>query len=55
MLESYANELVCFKTCQDIWISLLFDDWFRNRPNRRAIFKDKYKLVVISYTVGDGW
>ena len=48
--ESYANEVieVSSKTCQDILISLLVDDGFRNRPNRRALFNDKYKLVGIS-------
>lgn len=47
--DSCANELieVSSKTPQDILISLIVDDGFKNRPNRRALFKSDYKYVGI--------
>ena len=48
--DSCANELieVSSQNPQDILISLIVDDGFKNRPNRRALFKSDYKYVGIS-------
>ena len=48
--DTCANELieVSSKNPQDILISLIVDDGFKNRPNRRALFNTDYKYVGIS-------
>lgn len=45
-----ANEIieVSSKNAQDILISLLVDDGFRNRPNRKALFQHIYNYVGIA-------
>ena len=45
-----ANEVieVSSKNAQDILVSLLVDDGFRDRPNRRALFQNIYNYVGIS-------